>query len=135
MYFRVKFFSWIFRSNRTSCFENTIVPLKLRNNHLCCMDVYLYNLFFDGQKRRWGRFSLRTSVSSANLHSICFFIIIFTITRVWHNRPGVAAVPIASQKPNNNNKKINLYNLYTAIMKQYVLPNPHKSIVCIFTFI
>jgi hypothetical protein len=32
-----------------------------------------------------------------NLHSICFSTIIFTITRGWHNRPGVAAVPIASQ--------------------------------------
>jgi hypothetical protein len=37
-----------------------------------------------------------TSVSPANLHSICFSTIIFTITRGWHNRPGVAAVPIAS---------------------------------------
>jgi hypothetical protein len=53
--------------------------------------------FCDGQKWRWGRFSLRTSVSTANLHSICFSTIIFTITRGWHNRPGVAAVPIASQ--------------------------------------
>jgi hypothetical protein len=26
--------------------------------------------FFDGQKWRWGRFSPRTSVSPANLHSI-----------------------------------------------------------------
>jgi hypothetical protein len=34
---------------------------------------------------------------SANLHSICFSTIIFTFTRGWHNRPGVAAVPIASQ--------------------------------------
>jgi hypothetical protein len=33
----------------------------------------------------------------ANLHSICFSTIIFTITRGWHNRPGVAALPIASQ--------------------------------------
>jgi hypothetical protein len=42
-------------------------------------------------------FSPRTSVSpSAYLHSICFSTIIFTITRGWHNRPGVAAVPIAS---------------------------------------
>jgi hypothetical protein len=52
--------------------------------------------FCDGQKWRWGRFSPRTSVSPANLHSICFTII-FTVTRGWHNRPGVAAVPIASQ--------------------------------------
>jgi hypothetical protein len=37
------------------------------------------------------RFSLH------NLHSICFSTIIFTITRDWHNRPGVAAVPIVSQ--------------------------------------
>jgi hypothetical protein len=53
--------------------------------------------FCDGQKWRWGRFSPRTWVSPANLHSICFFTIIFTITRGWQNRPGVAAVPIASQ--------------------------------------
>jgi hypothetical protein len=33
----------------------------------------------------------------ANLHSICFSTIIFSITRGWHNRPGVAAVRIASQ--------------------------------------
>jgi hypothetical protein len=32
-----------------------------------------------------------------NLHSTYFSTIIFTITRGWHNRPGVAAVPIASQ--------------------------------------
>jgi hypothetical protein len=43
-------------------------------------------------------------VSPANLHSICFFTIIFTITRGWHNRSGVAAVPIASQT--KINKKI-----------------------------
>jgi hypothetical protein len=42
-------------------------------------------------------FSPRSSVSPANLHSICFSTIIFTITWGWHNRPGVAAVPIASQ--------------------------------------
>jgi hypothetical protein len=53
--------------------------------------------FCDGQKWRWGRFSPRTSVSPANLHYICFSTIIFTISRGWHNRPGVAAVPIASQ--------------------------------------
>jgi hypothetical protein len=53
--------------------------------------------FCDGQKWRWGRFSPRTSVSLANLHFICFSTIIFTFTQGWHNRPGVAAVPIASQ--------------------------------------
>jgi hypothetical protein len=53
--------------------------------------------FCDGQKWRWDRFSPRTSVSLASLHSICFSTIIFTITRGWHNRPGVAAVPVASQ--------------------------------------
>jgi hypothetical protein len=53
--------------------------------------------FCDGQKWRWGRFSPRTSVSPANVHSICFSTIIFTITQGWHNRPGVAAVPIALQ--------------------------------------
>jgi hypothetical protein len=36
-------------------------------------------------KRHWGRFSPSTSVSSANHHSINFFIII--ITQGWHNRP------------------------------------------------
>jgi branched-subunit amino acid transport protein len=30
-------------------------------------------------------------VSPANLHSICFSIITFTITPGWHNRPGVAS--------------------------------------------
>jgi hypothetical protein len=53
--------------------------------------------FCDGQKWRWGRFSPRTSISPANLYSICFSTIIFTITRGWHNRPGVAAALIASQ--------------------------------------
>jgi hypothetical protein len=53
--------------------------------------------FCDGQKWCRGRFSARTSVSPANLHSICFSTIIFIITRGWHNRPGVAAVPVASQ--------------------------------------
>jgi hypothetical protein len=42
-------------------------------------------------------FPPRTSVSPANVHSICFSTIIFTTTRGWHNRPGMAAVPIASQ--------------------------------------
>jgi hypothetical protein len=45
----------------------------------------------------WGKFSPRTSVFPANLHSICFSTIFFTITRGWHNKPRVAAVPIASQ--------------------------------------
>jgi hypothetical protein len=53
--------------------------------------------FCDGQKWRWGRFSPRTSVFPANPHSTCLSTIIFTITRGWHNRPRVAAVPIASQ--------------------------------------
>jgi hypothetical protein len=59
--------------------------------------------FCDGKKRRWGRFSPRTSVSPANLHSICFSTIIFTMTRGWHNTPGVAAVPIASQTKKKKN--------------------------------
>jgi hypothetical protein len=42
-------------------------------------------------------FSEDFAVSPANLHSICFSTIIFTITRGWHNRPAVAALPIASQ--------------------------------------
>jgi hypothetical protein len=53
--------------------------------------------FCNGQKWPWGRFSLRTSVFPTKLHSICFSTIIFTITRSWHNRPGVAAVPMASR--------------------------------------
>jgi hypothetical protein len=62
--------------------------------------------FCDGQKWRWARFSPRTSVSPANLHSMCFSTIIFTITRGWHNRPEVAAVQIATQtKPNQTKKK------------------------------
>jgi hypothetical protein len=53
--------------------------------------------FCDGQKWRWGRFSPRTSVSPANLHSFCFSTIIFTTTRGWHKMPALSAVPIASQ--------------------------------------
>jgi hypothetical protein len=60
--------------------------------------------FCDGQKWRCCRFSPRTSVSPANLHYICFSTIIFTITRRWHNRPGVAAVPIASQAKKRKKK-------------------------------
>jgi hypothetical protein len=60
--------------------------------------------FCDGQKWRWGRFSPRTWVSPASLHSICFSTIIFTITRGWHNSPGVAAVPIAPQSRINKKK-------------------------------
>jgi hypothetical protein len=53
--------------------------------------------FCGGQKWRWGRPIPRTSISPATLHSICFSTIIFTITLGWYNRPGVAAVPVASQ--------------------------------------
>jgi hypothetical protein len=60
----------------------------------------------DGQKWRWGRFSPSTSVSPANLHSICFSTIIFTTTRGWHNRPGVAAVQIALQKKKKMVEKV-----------------------------
>jgi hypothetical protein len=45
-----------------------------------------------------------------NLHSICFSTIIFTITRGWHNRPGVAAVSIASET--RIKKKISTERLY-----------------------
>jgi hypothetical protein len=51
------------------------------------------------------RFPPRTSVSPANLHFICSTII-FTITRGWHNRPGVAAVPITWQSRIKKNKLI-----------------------------
>jgi hypothetical protein len=62
--------------------------------------------FCDGQKWRWGRFSPRTSVSPVNLYSICFSTIIFTITRCWHNRPGVTTVPIASLSHTHTHTKI-----------------------------
>jgi hypothetical protein len=42
----------------------------------------------------------------ANLNSICFSTIIVTITRGWHNRSGVAAVPTVSQKKKKKRKKI-----------------------------
>jgi hypothetical protein len=51
--------------------------------------------FCGGQKWRWGRSPPTTSISPANLHSICFSTIIFTITRGWHTRTGMATVPIA----------------------------------------
>jgi hypothetical protein len=69
-----------------------------------------------------GRFSPRTSVSPANLHSICFFTIIFTITRGWHNRPGVAVVPIASQIRIKKKKSTVLpqYCIYWRVVKNRV---------------
>jgi hypothetical protein len=47
-------------------------------------------------------FSENFAASPANLHSICFSTNIFTVTRGWYNRTGVAALPIASQT-----KKVN----------------------------
>jgi hypothetical protein len=41
----------------------------------------------------------------ANLHAIYFSTIIFIITRGCHNRPGMAAVPIASQSRFKKTKK------------------------------
>jgi hypothetical protein len=58
-----------------------------------------------GQKWSWGRFSPRTSVSPANLHSICYSTIIFTISRGCHIWPGGAAVPIASKTRIKKKKK------------------------------
>jgi hypothetical protein len=49
------------------------------------------------------------SVSPANLHSICFYTIIFTITRGWHNRPGLAVS--ANSLRNQNKKKILAWKL------------------------
>jgi hypothetical protein len=49
----------------------------------------------------------------ANNHSICFSTIIFTITRGWHNRPGVAAVPIASQTKLKENGELRVHQLLT----------------------
>jgi hypothetical protein len=63
-------------------------------------------------------------ISPANVHSICFSTIILTITRGWHNRPGVAAVPIVSQtriKKNKNNRKplgighVYIYNFFRTL--------------------
>jgi hypothetical protein len=54
--------------------------------------------FCDGQKWRWGRFSSENfGFPCQSTFHLLLHKIIFTITRGWHNRPGVAAVPIASQ--------------------------------------
>jgi hypothetical protein len=64
-------------------------------------------------KWRWGRFSLSTSVSPANLHSTnCF-----TVTLIYHlglySRPEVAAVPgDVSPTPLNNNNNHTEKNTY-----------------------
>jgi hypothetical protein len=61
---------------------------------------------------------LRTSVSPANLHFICFSTIIFTFTRGWHNKPGVAAVPIASQTriKKNRNPCLSVFMLIAVVI-------------------
>jgi hypothetical protein len=77
---------------------------------------------------RWGKFSPRTSVSPANLHSISFSTIIFTITRGWHNRPGVAAVP--PHKPNKNKKNdtdIRNKTLKARIYRMYAVTLPSRT--------
>jgi hypothetical protein len=74
--------------------------------------------FCDGQKWRWSRFSPRTSVPPANLHSISFSTIICTITRSWPNRPGVAAVPLASQS--RITKKINCLSYGAALKRPFL---------------
>jgi hypothetical protein len=55
----------------------------------------------------------------ANLHFICFSTIIFTITRGWHNRPGVATVPIASQtnlkKKGSDGKRNSLAKIFKGL--------------------
>jgi hypothetical protein len=63
--------------------------------------------------------SPRTSVSPVNLHSICFSTIIFTITRGWHNRPGVAAVLIASQTRINKKTIFWIYWFLTVFFAKY----------------
>jgi hypothetical protein len=99
-----------------SCYRITQLNVQAKSKCYWCAAPYLRRLvtgfpprrpgfkprsgpvgFCDGQKWRWGRFSPRSLVSPANLHYVCFSTIIFTITRGWHNRPGVAAVAIASQ--------------------------------------
>jgi hypothetical protein len=55
----------------------------------------------------------------ANLHSICFSTIIFTIRRGWHNRPGVAAVPIASQTRIKKKKKTLLRILISVYLESH----------------
>jgi hypothetical protein len=64
----------------------------------------------------------------ANLHSICFSTIIFTITRGWHNRPRVAAVPIALQIKNKIIKKQPLCREGGFASYEYVWP----SVKCTF---
>jgi hypothetical protein len=53
--------------------------------------------------------------SPANLHSICFSTIIITITRGWHNIPGVAAVPIAAQ---TNKKFLRVKSLWLSFTQK-----------------
>jgi hypothetical protein len=73
----------------------------------------MWDFMMDKSGAREG-FPPRTSVSPANLHSIYFSTINFIITRGWHNRPGVAAVPIASQT--TIKKKIFFVSEYYALI-------------------
>jgi hypothetical protein len=57
-----------------------------------------------------------------NLNSICFSTIIFTITRGWHNRPGVAAVPTASQTRIKKETSVMTGGVSVEIQIQYI-PN------------
>jgi hypothetical protein len=68
------------------------------------------------------------SVSPANLHSICFSIIIFIITRGWHNRLGVAAVPIVSQTRIKKKKLISCFQLSMRKVAGIHIMNLSKSV-------
>jgi hypothetical protein len=83
-------------------------------------------------KRHWGRFSPSTSVSPAN-HSTNFYIII--ITRGWHNRPLVAAVPSGPNglHPSLNQLKKNM-NPFTcrSSVWSHVLCSPNRNVIHTF---
>jgi hypothetical protein len=86
--------------------------------------------FCDGQTWRWGSFSPRTSVSPTTLHSICFSTIIFTITRGWHNRSGMAAVSIAPQTKLKKKARV----VFSRSDAGIVGSNPTQSIdVCVYS--
>jgi hypothetical protein len=80
----------------------------------------------DGLKWRWGRFSPRTSVSPANLHSICFFTIIFTIIRGWHNMPGVASQTKIIKNGDRCERNVKQFS----VLKCYVLEEFRWGIIC-----
>jgi hypothetical protein len=84
----------------------TVLYTSIKYFEITVLNLGMWDFVMDKSGAAAGFLRELRFVSPDNLHSICFSTIIFTITRGCHNRPGVAAVPIASQTRIKKKKKV-----------------------------